>query len=120
MKVLLGGKFNRLHPGHIYLFEKAKELADELVVIIAHDSHNKKECAEPAVDRKNMLEQVTLVDKVIIGEANNFAKVVKKERPDIIMLGYDQALPLGTEKTILENKIKIIKVEKYKDYNCSD
>ena len=38
MKVVLtGGKFNRIHPGHVWLLKKAKKLG-YLVVVLAHES----------------------------------------------------------------------------------
>ncbi|MFC2143366.1 adenylyltransferase/cytidyltransferase family protein [Candidatus Aenigmatarchaeota archaeon] len=120
MKILLGGKFNRLHPGHIHLFEQAKKLGDELIVVIAHDSNNKKDCAEPAIDRKNMLDKISIIDKVIIGSEQKFADILRKQNPDIIVLGYDQSLPPNTEEIILRAKIKVVKMGKYKNYCSSD
>ena len=35
--VLTGGCFDILHPGHIYLFRKSKEIGDILVVNVVND-----------------------------------------------------------------------------------
>ena len=73
--VLIGGKFNHIHPGHIWLLKKAKKLG-KLVVVIAHDSHNKREYALSAKQRKKNLEALKIADKVVIGSPTSFFGVV--------------------------------------------
>jgi FAD synthetase len=94
-KVLVGGTFNLLHPGHLFFLEKAKKLGDYLVVVIANDKtvlRNKGFLLMKAESRKKVLESLRMVDKVVIGDEKDFMKVVRKVRPDIIALGYDQGL----------------------------
>ncbi|MCX6814050.1 MAG: FAD synthase [Candidatus Aenigmarchaeota archaeon] len=94
-KVLAGGTFNLLHPGHIFFLEKAKELGDYLVVVVANDktvAREKKFLVMPAAARKKIIEKMRMVDKAVIGDEKDFMKVVRKERPDIIALGYDQKI----------------------------
>src|SRR3990172_6633890 len=90
--ILTGGKFNRIHPGHIWLLKKAKKLG-YLVVVIAHDSHNKRPYAVPGSKRKKAVEELGVADKVVVGDKNRFVGIVKKFRPDVIVLGYDQKMP---------------------------
>lgn len=93
MKVLVGGVFNVLHPGHIHFLEKARELGDELVVVLATDEtvlREKGVLVLPAEGRKMVLESLKLVDKVLIGDDNDKLRVVEKEKPDLIALGYNQ------------------------------
>ena len=110
--VLTGGKFNHIHPGHVWLLKKAKKLGT-LVVVIAHDRHNKREYAVPAKTRKKQIENLNIADKVVIGSPTSFVAVVKKYKPQVIVLGYDQKLPPGTEDHIKKHKISIIKFKKY-------
>ena len=92
-RVMAGGAFNILHPGHIRFLEKARSLGDFLVVVVASDRtvlRNKGVLLAPAEERKRMVESVRFVDRAIIGSEQGFFSVVEKERPDIIALGYDQ------------------------------
>ncbi len=92
-KVMAGGTFSILHPGHVQFLRKAKSLGDCLVVVIAHDStvlRNKGVLLAPAGDRKRLVESIRFVDKVVIGRKDDFLRVVESERPDVIALGYDQ------------------------------
>jgi len=117
IKVLVGGCFNRIHPGHVYFFNEAKKLGDELVVVLCNDANNKKTFKTPASDRVAMLKELKMIDKIIIGDANDFSKVYHKEKPDLIVLGYDQSMPdiIPTEgKGMI---IKVRRIEKYKNYH---
>ena len=110
--VLIGGKFNHIHPGHIWLLKKAKKLG-KLVVVIAHDSHNKREYALSAKQRKKNLEALKIADKVVIGSPTSFFGVVKRYKPYVIVLGYDQKMPPGVEPYVKKLRIAIMKFRKH-------
>lgn len=112
MIVLTGGKFNKIHPGHKWLLKKAKKLG-YLVVVLAHDKHNKKPYALPAKQRKKNLEKLKIANKVIVGSPVSFVSTVKKVKPDVIVLGYDQSLPKGVEQYVRKHKIAILKFRKH-------
>ncbi|MEK6887885.1 MAG: adenylyltransferase/cytidyltransferase family protein [Candidatus Aenigmatarchaeota archaeon] len=113
MKIILtGGKFNKIHPGHVWLLKKAKKLG-YLVVVLANDKHNKKPYAVNSRKRKAVLEKLDIADKIVIGSPRSFVLVLKKYRPHIIVLGYDQKLPEDTEEYVKKHKIKIIRFRKY-------
>ena len=115
MIVLTGGKFNCIHPGHVWLLKKAKKLG-KLIVVLAHDMHNKREYAASAKQRKKQLELLGIADKIVVGSPTSFVAVVKKYKPNVIVLGYDQKLPPGTEEYIKKNKIAIVKFRKHGSY----
>ena len=71
----------------------ARDLGDRLIVIVAHDEHNKKPGAVPAARRIAALRALGIADKVALGDPDGFAASVMRERPSVIALGYDQALP---------------------------
>ena len=114
MKIILtGGKFNKIHPGHIWILKKSKRLGT-LVVVLAHDKHNKRSYAVSAGKRKKMIESLRIADKVVVGSSTGFVGVVKKYKPNVIVLGYDQKIPDKiTDDYIKKNKIKTIKFKKY-------
>lgn|SRR3989338_839080 len=111
--ILTGGKFNRIHPGHVWLLNQAKQLG-YLIVVLANDKHNKRTYSVPASQRKKAVEALKIADKVVIGSPKSFVQVVKKYHPNIIVLGYDQRLPdIETGDYIAKKKIKVIKLKKH-------
>ena len=94
MRVLVGGTFNLLHPGHVFFLEKAKKLGDELIVVIATDRVVAKKGFSlfSAEERMVMVNELKVVDRAVIGSDNDFLKIVEIEKPDVIALGSDQKL----------------------------
>jgi FAD synthetase len=124
-KVMVGGVFSVLHPGHLYFLRKAKSLGDELVVVLASDrtvTESKGRLFIKAEERKENLEKKGIANKVLIGEYKGVYDIVKKEKPDIIVLGYDQEMGDEFNKWIKECgfKCNVIRIkEKHKDYSSS-
>jgi cytidyltransferase-like protein len=114
--ILTGGKFNKIHPGHVWLLNKAKRLG-KLIVVLAHDVTNDRTYAAPASVRKRNLARLGIADKIVIGTKDNFSAVIKEFKPDIIVLGYDQQLPDGTAELVWNMKIKIVKLKRHKSYS---
>lgn len=115
-KVLAGGVFNAVHPGHVWFLKKAKALGDCLVVVIASDKTvlKKKELLKPQSERKGAVEGLKIADRVLIGDEQDFLKVVKKEKPQIIALGYDQEFDKESLKAL---GCKIVRIPKYGSYS---
>ncbi len=91
------------------LLRSARVLGDELVVVLSNDAHNHKPNAVPAEKRKKWVEALGIADRVVIGDARSFAKTVRRENPDILVLGYDQKLPdPDTEKMIKDMGVEVI------------
>jgi len=93
--VMTGGVFDIIHPGHIYTLRKAKELGDVLVVVIARDKTVKKLRGKEPVNneclRRELVGSLKFVDIAILGSEKDIFETVEKVKPDIIVLGYDQA-----------------------------
>lgn len=95
IRVLVGGVFDILHVGHIHFLKQAKELGDELVVIVAHDETVRKQKhrdpINPAEDRAELLRAIRYVDEVYIGSPGTIDfELVKRINPDVIAIGPDQ------------------------------
>jgi Glycerol-3-phosphate cytidylyltransferase (EC 2.7.7.39) len=94
VRVMASGVFDIIHPGHIFYFEKAKELGDELWVVVANDKTVKRKKREPIMPqeaRARVVLSLKPVDKVVIGNADkDLFEIVKEIKPDIIALGFDQ------------------------------
>lgn len=94
-KVMIFGTFDFVHPGHLHFFAQAKRHGDELVVVIARDSTAAfTKGKQPFFDeheRLLMVQATRLVDRAILGDADDVYKVIGDEKPDVICLGYDQS-----------------------------
>jgi len=93
-KVMVFGAFDGLHPGHLDFFKQAKKYGDFLVVSVGRNVNVKKiKGKEPLFDEEERLELVSnlkIVDKAVLGAVHEFIEHIKMEAPDIICLGYDQ------------------------------
>ncbi len=125
-KVLAGGVFSIVHSGHVFFLKKAREFGDYLIVVIANDKTARRTKQYRVLGqraRKQNIEKLGIADKVVIGDAKDFMRVVRREKPDIIVLGYDQKMSEKELKKMLsdskiECKITRIK-ESLKGYKTS-
>ena len=123
-KVLAGGVFNILHPGHLYFLRQAKKLGDTLVVVVAADRtvlKNRKTLLSSARERADMVSALSFVDKVVIGDENDMLRVVRDEHPDVIALGYDQDMH-WVEKALDRSGLKchITRIGHLKGYSTNE
>ena len=96
IRVLVGGVFDILHVGHVHFLKQAKELGDELVVIVAHDEtvrmQKRRDPINPAEDRAELLRAIRYVDEVYIGSPGTIDfELVRRIDPDVIAIGPDQS-----------------------------
>jgi len=104
--VAVSGGLDPLHVGHVRLFESAKKLGDELVVILNNDNwlRKKKEYVfMPQRERKKIIEALASVDRVVLTAHKRNAQdmsvcaELEKIKPDIFANGGDR-----TKKNIPE------------------
>jgi len=97
--VAVSGGFDPIHIGHVRMFEAARNLGDELVVILNNDNWLKKKKGfnfMPEKERKEILESIKWIDKVVITGHGPFpkdmsvCKELKMIRPDIFANGGDR------------------------------
>lgn len=104
-KILVSGVFEILHPGYLHYFEGARKLSKEpkLVVLVTRDFNLDYEPVLNEEERKEVLEKLELVDKVIMGyKDRSFKRILKEEKPDFLALGYDQKYEKKLEELIKE------------------
>lgn len=92
--VMAFGTFDFFHAGHEDYLRQAKDLGDELIVVVARDETTKKvKGRSPSFNERKRLRDVAncpYVDKAILGNSDNKYRVIKKYTPQILALGYDQ------------------------------
>ena len=92
--VFTNGCFDIIHPGHIYLLEKARSYGDKLIVGINSDKsvrsikgNNRPINSEK--DRAAVLKGLKAVDEVRIFEELTPEKIINEIKPDVLVKGGD-------------------------------
>jgi len=97
--VMVSGGFDPIHIGHVRMFNEAKKIGDELVVVINNDNwlnFKKGYVFMPEDERKEIIESLSVVDKVIItGHSKNtkdmsVCEELRKIKPHIFANGGDR------------------------------
>jgi FAD synthetase len=113
--VLVGGVFDILHPGHLWFLEKSKEKGNYLVVVVARDKTVKEKKGRipviPEKQRLEMIKNLKIVDKAVLGNEDDFLSTVKKVNPQVVVLGNDQKVDEQLKKFIDEQGIELFKLK---------
>jgi FAD synthetase len=121
-KVMLFGTFDIIHAGHRNMFQQAKTYGNFLIVSIAREQNIVKiKGTAPRNSEQTRLAQMQkepLVNKCFLGEVIDPFAVIKREKPDIIALGYDQQHTLAKQlpqklKAMGLPHIKIVRLASY-------
>ncbi len=124
MKIIMTfGTFDIFHQGHKYFLQQAKKYGDYLIVIIARDATVKQVKLNLPDKNEKQRQQIViksqLANKVVLGNLKDKYAVIKKFKPDIICLGYDQKYfvnQLQDKIKKLKLNTKIIRLRSYKPY----
>jgi D-beta-D-heptose 7-phosphate kinase/D-beta-D-heptose 1-phosphate adenosyltransferase len=109
--VAVSGGFDPIHIGHVRMFERAKALGDELVVILNNDNWLKKKkgfAFMPEKERKEVIEALRAVDRVVItahkpnDKDTSVCVALRAIRPDIFANGGDRKLDNIPEVPVCE------------------
>jgi len=92
--VFTNGCFDIIHPGHIDLLKRARQLGTKLIVGINSDASVRRIKGEPRPyfsedERALILENLRFVDEVCIFEEATPEKLIKKIKPDVLVKGGD-------------------------------
>lgn len=97
--VAVSGGFDPVHVGHVRMFEAAKKLGDELIVILNNDNwlrKKKRHVFMPEAERKEVIAAFRTVDRVVLtghGEEPadmSVARELLRLHPDIFANGGDR------------------------------
>jgi cytidyltransferase-like protein len=125
-KVMLFGSFDILHNGHFFLFKKAHKYGD-LIIVVAQDNIIKKTKGKKPHkeinERIGDLEKYFIQNKkemntpiLLIGDNENEKwSAIKKYKPSIVVVGYDQKdLKEALKKIQKIYKFKIVQISSFK------
>ncbi|MEK7546926.1 MAG: adenylyltransferase/cytidyltransferase family protein [Patescibacteria group bacterium] len=128
-KVMIFGVFDGVHDGHKYFLSEAKKLGDHLTAVVAADKVVEilkgRKPARNIAERIAHIETQDGVDGAIAGDAEMGSwDIVKKFRPDIVAVGYDQKELKEDMENSLKNfdwslEIKIISPHQPEKYHNS-
>lgn len=92
-RVMVGGTFDIIHPGHIYYLSEASKLGLVYAVVARDSTVRRVKGREPVNDELTRLEVVNslkFVYKAVLGNEENIFKSIEVVKPDVILLGPDQ------------------------------
>lgn len=111
-KVMVFGTFDIFHKGHENFLRQAGKYGEYLIVVVARDKTvlkiKERKPKNNEKQRTKILGNNGLADEVILGNIGNKYSVIKKYKPDVICLGYDQKNFIGK----LEDKLKEFGLDK--------
>jgi cytidyltransferase-like protein len=123
-RIMLFGTFDGLHKGHLNLFKQARRLSRDsfLIVSVARDKNVKRIKGKlPFLDEEKRLKElkkIKIIDKVLLANIKNYFSHIKKEKPSIIALGYDQKAYIEElKRDIKKNKmsVKLVRLKPFKE-----
>lgn len=121
--IMVFGVFDRLHPGHLSFLKQAKHYGEKLIVVVARDSVvrelKNKNPEHGEKERMVALCKLPEVNKVLLGDKKQGSYgVIKKYKPEIICLGYDQQTFLQDLRKKMRSgiisKVKLVRLHAHK------
>lgn len=118
-KVMVFGTFDKLHQGHLDFFKQAKKYGNYLIVVVARDLNVKKIKGHKPVNnelcRLAKIKIQKIVNKAVLGDKKNFYTAIRKFKPNVICLGYDQKFFIANLKKEFP-KIKVVRLKAFKPH----
>ena len=123
VRVMATGVFDLLHIGHLHYLEEARDMGDELVVVVATDEtvrQRKHSPIMPEETRRELVAALKPVDRAVVGHSGDMFRIVEELQPDVIALGYDQEVE-GLQQELRERglSIEVRRCTRFKDYDLN-
>ncbi len=103
-RVVVGGTFDLLHPGHVELFKEASKLGDVIAIVARDETVRRIRGRDPVLSqeqRRFMVSSIKYVKEAIIG-GKDPVETVASLKPDYVLLGPDQ----GWDERELERELR--------------
>ncbi len=128
------GTFDNLHPGHENYLQQAVAFNYQLIVVVARDKtvqeikgrlpQENEKTRLSNVHRK--IKELGIDGRAILGRLGDRWALIKKHRPQMICLGYDQQVDLGALKKLIISerffcevrRLRAHQPDKYKSSFC--
>ncbi len=119
---MLFGTFDIVHPGHLHLFAQARKHSDYIIAVIARDKTVERvkgrQSKNNELSRLRKVKKYKIAELVVLGNLRDKYATIKKYRPDIIFLGYDQFVFVDDLITKLDElalkRTKIVRLKPHK------
>lgn len=111
---MIFGTFDVLHPGHEFFIREATKYGETTVVVARSENVKKLKGRAPRQNEEERMQRVQSAfpeTKVILGDPEDFLVAIREEKPDLLLLGYDQKLPPGVRG---EELPRILRAVSYK------
>jgi rfaE bifunctional protein nucleotidyltransferase chain/domain len=123
--VFTNGCFDLLHPGHIRLFEAAREHGDILVVAVNGDDCVRRLKGDtrpilPAVERAATLHALAAVDAVTVFDEDTPCELLELLLPDVLIKGSDWSHWIAGREIVEEAGGKVFPVPIEPGYSTTD
>lgn len=115
--VVAFGVFDILHPGHLHFLREAKKQGTHLIVVVTRDARAKMEKRRKPFfnerERLGIVSAVKWVDQAVLGDRIGEWQVLKKLRPDVVCIGYDQIVE-WIKKCGLKMMPKVVRIKRWR------
>ena len=114
--IFTGGVYDIIHPGHIHTLKNSKQEGDLLIVSIARDNRVIKIKGRKPINNEKMrtilVSAIRYVDFTVLGSKGDIFGIVKKIKPNVITIGYDQTHQINELKKRVKMNNLNIKIKK--------
>ncbi|MEM1928262.1 MAG: DUF357 domain-containing protein [Acidilobaceae archaeon] len=93
-RVVVGGTFDLIHPGHVELLRYASTLGKVYAIVARDSTVVRLKGRRPVLDEESRLKivaSIRYVYRAVLGDERDMLKPVEDIRPHVILLGPDQA-----------------------------
>ena len=113
------GTFDFLHQGHLHMFTQARKHGDYLIVIIARDKTVKTIKGKHPIKSEKLRQKIVAkyVDKAVLGNKKDKFGALRRYKPDVVCLGYDQVVFVDEMKLEVKQqglKTKVVRLKSHK------